>query len=50
MSFIVPFLFCLGIGGTFQLAFRRRFEEALPVGLLFSGLLTYLAGVANRME
>lgn len=50
MSFILPLSFIVCISGTMTILSKRRFEEVLPVSLLFSILIVFITGFFGQLQ
>lgn len=49
MSFVFPLLFIVFGSGSIIMISKRRFEEVLPVFLMFSILIVFLSGFLNQL-
>lgn len=47
--FFIIIFYIFGFIGTFVILTRRTFDELLPVGLMLSALICYLAGICGNM-
>lgn len=50
MSFILPLLFIICSSGTMIFVTKRRFEEVLPVSLIFSAIIVFIFAFLGQMR